>query len=343
MSFTNNAIFWVEVEKINPNPYQPRRDFDPGKLQDLADSIHQYGVLQPLVVTRKDVFLEDGGMTSEYELIAGERRLRAARLAGVSQVPVVIRDSDEPENIKLELAIIENLQREDLNPIDRARAFHQLANDFGHKHAEIGRRVGKSREYVSNTIRLLALPDEMLRAIAEGKMREGHSRPLLMLIDRPEEQQTLFKEIVYKNITVHDAEQISKRIAHERARTYGSVIGAAVRAFEEELEETLGTRVHVMKRTGGDGGKLIINFASEDDLQAIMERLKEKLTIPTLKEVGTPTARVGANDQQQVTDIRDFDTPEVITEAEALGPETPAGTEDSDDGDDMYSISNFSI
>ncbi|MCI0619728.1 ParB/RepB/Spo0J family partition protein [Candidatus Wolfebacteria bacterium] len=322
MSFANNAIFWVEVDKINPNPYQPRRDFDAGKLQDLADSIRQYGVLQPLVVTRTETYLDDGSMRSQYELIAGERRLRAARLAGISQVPVVIRDGDEPENIKLELAIIENLQREDLNPVDRARAFFQLANDFGHKHGDIGRRVGRSREYVSNTIRILGLPEEMLRAIAEGKMREGHSRPLLMLVDRPEEQRTLFKEILHKNMTVHDAEQVSKRIAYDRARTYGSVIGEEVRAFEEELEQTLGTRVHVLKRTGSEGGKLIINFATEDDLQALMERLKGKLT-------GAPP---------EVIQVAIADAP---AEEENSNGDTLPTREEGDD--DIYSISNFSI
>ena len=127
MAFTNNAIFWIEVEKISPNPYQPRREFDQDKLKGLAESIRQYGVLQPLVVTQKEIHRDDGGMSVQYELIAGERRLRASKIAGLSMVPVIIKDGHENEQMKLELAIIENLQREDISPLERARAFHQLA------------------------------------------------------------------------------------------------------------------------------------------------------------------------------------------------------------------------
>src|SRR4051812_1382581 len=120
--YKDNAVFWVELEKVAPNPYQPRREFDEAKLGDLAESIRMYGVLQPLVVTRKEVYREDGGMNVEYELISGERRLRASKIAGLSQVPVLIRSGEDDGRMKLELAIIENLQREDLNPVDRARS-----------------------------------------------------------------------------------------------------------------------------------------------------------------------------------------------------------------------------
>ena len=157
-AFYNDSIFWIEVDKIKPNPFQPRKEFNEAALQDLADSIRQYGVLQPLVVTRKEIQKADGGLASEYELIAGERRLRASKIAGLAQVPVLIREGQETDMMKLELAIIENLQREDLNPIDRARAFDRLANEFGFKHAQIGEKIGKSREYVSNSLRLLTLP-----------------------------------------------------------------------------------------------------------------------------------------------------------------------------------------
>src|SRR5665213_929986 len=145
--FYNNAIFWVEVDKIKPNPFQPRKEFDDAKLQDLAGSIRQYGVLQPLVVFRKEIQKDDGGIATEYELIAGERRLRASRLAGISQVPVLIRAGLDDDKTKLELAIIENLQREDLNPIDRAQAFARLTEEFGFKHTEVAQKIGKSREY----------------------------------------------------------------------------------------------------------------------------------------------------------------------------------------------------
>ncbi|MDQ5929202.1 MAG: ParB-like protein partition protein, partial [Bacteroidota bacterium] len=213
----SNSIFWIDVDKINPNPYQPRREFEEDKLRDLADSIRMYGILQPLVVSRVEKDTEDGGMTTEYELIAGERRLRASKLAGVSQVPVVIRIGDD-NLMKFELAIIENLQREDLNAVERAKAFKQLAEKFGFTNTQIGQKMGKSREYVANTIRILALPEEILQALSEGKISEGHTRPLLMLKDHPEEQIVLFKEILYKKITVREAERLSRKIATDKVR-----------------------------------------------------------------------------------------------------------------------------
>ena len=153
----SNSIFWVDTDKIKPNPFQPRRDFDEARLQDLAVSIKQYGVLQPLTVSRGEVEKEDGGIVAEYELIAGERRLRAAKIAGVSQVPVIIRVGDTAM-MKLELAIIENLQREDLNAVDRARAFFRLVNEFKFTHNEVAKKMGRSREYVTNSLRILTLP-----------------------------------------------------------------------------------------------------------------------------------------------------------------------------------------
>ena len=141
--FRNDSVFWIEVEKIKPNPYQPRREFDELKLKDLSDSIRQYGVLQPIVITRREIEREDGGISAEYELVAGERRLRAAEMAGIAQIPAVIRAVEDDAKTKLELAIIENLQREDLNPVDRAVAFDRLREEFGYKHAEIAQKVGR--------------------------------------------------------------------------------------------------------------------------------------------------------------------------------------------------------
>jgi ParB family chromosome partitioning protein len=174
--FQNNAVFFIEVDKINPNPYQPRRDFDESRLKELADSIRMYGILQPLVVTRKEVEKDGGGIATEYELIAGERRLRASKIAGMREVPALIRAKGDDEKTKLELAIIENLQREDLNPIDRAFAFQKLSKEFGFKHVDIAKKVGRSREYVSNTIRMLMLPEEILQSLIDRKISEGHAR-----------------------------------------------------------------------------------------------------------------------------------------------------------------------
>ncbi|MEX2405684.1 MAG: ParB/RepB/Spo0J family partition protein [Candidatus Paceibacterota bacterium] len=267
--FQNNSIFWVEVEKISPNPYQPRREFDEDRLKDLAESIRQYGILQPLTVTRKEKIKEDGGISVEYELIAGERRHRASKIAGLSQVPVIIRSGEENSQMKLELAIIENLQREDINAIERARAFARLAEEFDMTHAAIGKKVGKSREYVSNSIRLLGLPDHIQTAIMEGKMTEGHGRPILMLKDRPEEQETLYKEVIYKKLSVRDTESIARRVAQDKVRKKKYKPDPEILELEKQLSESLGTRVQIEKKD--TGGKIVIDFFSSEDVQELME------------------------------------------------------------------------
>jgi ParB family chromosome partitioning protein len=271
--FYNDSIFWIDVDKIHPNPFQPRREFDQAQLQSLADSIRQYGVLQALVVTRKEFQKEDGGLGVEYELIAGERRLRASKLAGLSQVPVLIKVGDEENDLmKLELAIIENIQREDLNPVDRSRAFQRLIDEFGFKHVEIAKKVGKSREYVSNSVRLLILPPDILEALSQGKISEGHARPLMMLGDRPEEQGTLFKEIMFRKLTVREAEAIGRRIAYDKIRKKGATLDPETQELEEKLTETLGTRVSIEKRE--KGGKILIDYFSNEDLLGILDLLK---------------------------------------------------------------------
>ncbi len=287
--FYNNAIFWVEVDKIKPNPFQPRREFDEAKLRDLANSVRQYGVIQPLTVSRREVEKEDGGLAAEYELIAGERRLRAAKLAGISQVPVLIRDSFDDDKTKLELAIIENLQREDLNPIDRAKAFSRLVSEFGFKHTEVAAKIGKSREYVSNTIRLLSMPEEMQQALADGKISEGHTRPLMMLVDRPEEQTTLFKEIMLKRLTVRDSESIARRIAYDRVRKKEYLYAPEILEMERELTAALGTRVAIEPKE--NGGKLSIDFMSEDDLRVLFASLAARIASKPAQEkkVEVPT------------------------------------------------------
>lgn len=280
-AFFSNAIFFIEVEKIKPNPFQPRREFDQGKLQDLADSIKTYGILQPLVVTRKEIVKEDGGLATEYELIAGERRLRASKLAGLREVPALIRAKEDDDRAKLELAIIENLQREDISPVDKARAFKQLAEKFDMTHSEIAKKVGKSREYISNSIRVLGLPEEMLEAMSKGKITEGHSRPLLMLSDRPEEQHVLFKDIMLRKLTVRDAEKISRKIAVEKVRKSNLLPDAELMEIEHEIGTILGTRVNIAKKE--EGGRIQIDFFSPEDLQNIVALLlkKEGATIPT--------------------------------------------------------------
>ena len=310
--FHGDSIFWVEIEKIKPNPYQPRKEFDEARLKDLADSIRQYGVLQPLVVTRNEIEKEDGGLSTEYELIAGERRLRASKLAGLSQVPVIIRQDDERGLMKLELAIIENLQREDLNPVDRARAFDRLAKEFGFKHTEIAAKVGKSREYVSNSLRILALPEEMLTALQMGAINEGHTRPLLMLADRKEEQMVLFKEIQLRKLNVREAENIARRIATERVRNHANIPKAELLELEKALSESFGTRVQIEEKQ--KGGKLVMEFYSTEDIRHILEKLH-----------GMPVQ------------------PLVETASEDALAEAPAVEAARNEDEDLYSIKNFSI
>lgn len=301
-----DSIFWIEVEKIRPNPYQPRREFDEDKLRALADSIRQYGVLQPLVVTRQEVQRDDGGLAVEYELIAGERRWRASKLAGVYQIPAVIRTGEDSDKMKLELAIIENLQREDLNPIERAQAFQRLYEEFKLSHGDISKRIGKSRVYVTNTIRILALPAEMIEAVSRGQISEGHTRPLLMLTDRPEEQRTVFQEVILKKLTVRDTEQIARRIAFDRVRK--QPVPPEIVEMEQKLSDQLGTRVHVEKRE--HGGKVTIDFTDNDKLQQILSLL----------------------DQDQTS------SPEVPPDLPAEADESP-----KEEDDTLYDIKNFSV
>lgn len=313
-SYINNAVFWIELEKISPNPYQPRKEFDQVKLKDLAESIRMYGVLQPLVVTRKEVYHEGGaGMTVEYELISGERRLRASKLAGLSQVPALIRQGEESSQLKLEMAIIENLQREDLNCVDRARSFERLAKEFGLKQTQIAEKVGKSREYVSNSLRILSLPAELLLALEEGRISEGHTRPLLMLADRPDEQLVLFKEIIAKKLTVREAESLSRRVATEKIRNKDKYLDPQIIEMERTFTETLGTRVRIEKSK--EGGTVKIDFFSPDDLRILLEKLN--------KQQGTKN--------------------ETHTSEAVVDDRAPAEVEKAENNEDLYSLKDFSL
>ncbi len=294
MAFQGDSIYWVEVEKVVPNPFQPRREFDEAKLRELADSIRMYGVLQPLTVTRREVQRGDGTFYTEYELIAGERRLRASRLAQVPQVPVIIRTGEQSEQEKLELAIIENLQREDLNAVDRALAFKQLADVFGLAHAQVAQKVGRSREYVSNSIRLLGLRDYMLDALRRGELTEGHARTLLMLNDRPEEQDVVFQEILLKKLSVREVERIARKIATDKVRKKDLDFDAELIEIEKRFTETLGTRVQIQKTDFG--GKLTIDYFSTEDLEVILGRIKAEAEVGerTVAEDDVPPAEAMA-------------------------------------------------
>jgi ParB family chromosome partitioning protein len=310
MGQIDSSIFWIEIEKIVPNPFQPRREFDQDRLQELSASIRQYGVLQPLVVSRQETMLEDGGIKVEYELIAGERRLRASKLAGITQVPVVVRTGDD-SRAKLELAIIENLQREDLNAVERAQSFQRLADEFKLTWAEVGRKMGKSREYVSNTVRILMLPQDILDALSKGKITEGHTRPLLMLIDRPAEQMTLFKEMMVRKMTVREAEQIARRIAYEKVRKKDLFMTPEVVDMEERLAETLGTRVQIEPRERG--GRISIDYFSHEELLALSvairkagEQKTHKGMFDTIRDEDMATLQAVAPSPRHIEPITEF-------------------------------------
>jgi len=338
----NNSIFWIEVEKIKPNPYQPRKEFNESKLQDLAESIKQYGVLQPLVATRHEVEKEDGGLAVEYELIAGERRLRASKIANLIQVPVIIRTGEDDDKLKLELAIIENLQREDLNPVDRAKAFQRFVDEFDFKHVEIARKVGKSREYVSNSLRILLLPEDILNALSEGKITEGHTRPILMLNDRPEEQVTLFKELLLRKLTVRETERIARRIAQDKVRKKDLMIDPEIIEMEEKLTEKFGTRVQIDKKEAG--GKITIDFFSNDDLRMILNVVnKENEEITEQSDVSSDSTVVESEKVEPIAGGVDIEQQQsqVISEQHIEKEKESDAPEEKDDG--MYFIKNFSL
>ncbi len=360
----SNSVFFIEVEKIVPNPFQPRREFEEGPLRALADSIRQYGVLQPLVVTRVEKETEEGGLATEYELIAGERRLRASKLAGLREVPVIIRQGDD-NMMKLELAIIENLQREDLNVVERARAFLRLAEEFKFTHVQIGKKVGKSREYVSNTLRILSLPQEILDALSAGQISEGHTRPLMMLSDRPEEQITLFKEIVVKKISVREAERISRKIAYDKVRKREYMPDPEISDIEMSLQEALGTRVHIERQQVG--GKILIDFFTSEDLRSILDLIKsnqqhspaemvdkymsrkkslEKMLHEQNPELEgyVPRRAVEEAVNEELPQADEQVEPSVVeTEPELIDDRAPSEAKEAEEDADLYNISKFSL
>ena len=268
------AVYLIETEKIKPNPHQPRRDFDETGLRELADSIREYGILQPLIVTKIEKEVETG-TSVEYQLIAGERRLRAAQLLGLERVPAIVRQPLE-ERQKLEAAIIENIQRQDLNPLETARAFAKLADEFGLAQREIAQRIGKSREVVSNTLRLLQLPSEAQRALGERKITESHAR-IILSIQNPEKQRALLGEILTHHLTVRETEILARRVLgmlpmEESQKISLDELGNPMESeAKSKLEEVLGTKVEV--KTKGSRGKITINFFSEEELNEILKKI----------------------------------------------------------------------
>jgi ParB family transcriptional regulator, chromosome partitioning protein len=253
----------VPVRQIVPNPRQPRLQMDESELQGLADSIREHGVLQPLVVSHEP-------QLGQYILIAGERRLRAAELAGLESVPVIIRQASEQQ--RLELALIENVQRADLTPLETAEAYHHLIDEFGLTHEEVSTRVGKSRESVTNTHRLVKLPDEIKHGLAQGLISEGHARALLSLEDNPRMMVEIYKTVVDRKLSVRQTEALVKEVGSYRPRkTKRTDIPAEVLEMEDQLRKYLGTRIKL--RYGKEGGSLTIYYFSDEELNRMITKI----------------------------------------------------------------------
>lgn len=276
------SVFHLEIEKVIPNPNQPRRNFNQEALTELANSIREFGFIQPLVVTKMEKETPTG-VDVEYQIIAGERRYMAARLLGLRIVPAIVRNVSL-EREKLELAVIENIQRENLNPIETARAFQRLQEEFRMTQREIAVKLGKSREVVANTMRLLDLPEYVRLALQEGKLSESNARLLLGITD-PGAQQQLFDDILQNKLTTRD---VKARVEQHHAGSAGAGssgfgprrgrppleevhLAPEVKALQDELSSSLGTQVEIKK--GGNTGHISISFYSEEELENILRRL----------------------------------------------------------------------
>ncbi len=255
---------YVKITKVEPNREQPRKNFDEDALQELADSIKQYGIVEPLIVQDR---------TTYYEIIAGERRWRAAKLAGLKEVPVIVRNYTEQEIV--EISLIENIQREDLNPIEEAQAYRRLLTEFNLKQDEVAERVSKSRTAVTNSMRLLKLCDEVQQMIIDDMITTGHARALITIED-PEQQYTIAQKVFDEKLSVRDVEKLVKNLNKPEKVKKEPVTDKALEAvyqdLEEKLKQSLGTKVSIASK--GDGaGKLEIEFYTHDDLEKITDLL----------------------------------------------------------------------
>lgn len=252
-----------DIKNITPNPYQPRMKIDPEDLIDLAESIREKGVIQPLIITKDE-------NSDKYFLIAGERRLKAAQLAGLKRVPVVIKDSSPQE--MLELALIENIQRQDLNALEEASAFKQLQDDFNLKHSEIAKKVGLSRVAVTNKIRLLKLPDQVKEYVLGEEISEGHARAILGLKD-DQSISAAANIIIKRNLSVREAEQLVRRISYSNEENIDKTrrITKETEALEQRITKRIGFDSKINKLT--NGGKVVIKFKDEAELRELVERL----------------------------------------------------------------------
>ena len=254
------GVAHVPVLAITPNPLQPRTVIDPEALAELAASIREHGLIQPLIVTQQG--------PDRYQLIAGERRWQAARMAGLAQVPVIVKEATPQQ--ALEIALVENIQRADLNPLEEAVAFRHLVDEFELTQEQVAERVGKSRVSVTNTLRLLRLPAAVKQALLDGTIREGHARTLLALPTK-EAQVAALKTVITKGLSVRQTEELVRRLMAETAPPkQAEPVSPEVQALEEDFRETLGTKVSLFRSRKGRG-RLVIHFFSEEELQALYD------------------------------------------------------------------------
>lgn len=253
------GVIEIGVEQIVPNPRQHRTRFDADELSELAESIREHGVIQPLLVRR-------GATENQYVLIAGQRRWLAASQAGLRTIPAIVREASEQQMV--EMALVENIQRADLTPLEAAEAYRQLSEDFGLSHEEIARRVGKSRASITNTLRLLKLPAAVQQALMEGKISEGHARSLLAL-PTPQAQEAALQSVLKHDLNVRQTEELVRKMLAQRTPPSAKpMLPVHLKYLEERLRTRLGTKVHLNPR--GKGGTLVIHFYSDEELDALV-------------------------------------------------------------------------
>ena len=264
---TGERISQIRVSQIQPNPDQPRRDFKHQEMEELINSIREYGIIQPLILTLVRHSSSEGGETSEnfYQIIAGERRYRAAKFLNLTTVPAIIRSVGELE--KLELSLIENIQRQDLNPMERARAYQRLIDQFNLTQDEVAKKMGKNRATIANSLRLLTLPEIIKQAIEEEKISEGHAKALLSL-DNKIKQEVLLKRILGLGLTVRETEKLTSprkaQVLFEKNLQFTDL--------EKQLSLKLGTKVRIRQTKAT--GEIIIEFYNQEDLKNLLEKLE---------------------------------------------------------------------
>ena len=258
---THEGIKYIDINNIKPNANQPRKTFDEGKLEELADSIREHGLIQPLVVRKS---------TNGYEIVAGERRWRAARKIGIKKIPAIVRELSDEENMLL--AIIENMQREDLDPIEEAEGISQMIETYGLSQEQVSKSLGKSRPYITNQLRLLKLPEEIRKMVSDGRLSSGHVRALIT-IDDEEKQIKLAVQAVEQGMSVRQVEALAKANKNvKKSKSAKKKKSADVKRVEEDLKVALGTKVNLNQN--GKKGKIEIEFYSKDELERLIELLK---------------------------------------------------------------------